>query len=73
MKLPGLVVSRCQSDPYMKEIILLHANRLSESLKCHTFDQVVSSLKVKRNFDMVFINLNDRARDARHLKRYVFS
>ena len=27
-----LVVSRCQSDLYMKEIILLHAIRLSQSI-----------------------------------------
>ena len=43
-----LVASRCQSDPYRKEIILLHAVRLSElsNLSVIYFDQVMSSLKV---------------------------
>ena len=43
----------------MKESTLLHAIRLSESLKCHIFDQVVSSLKLNGiNFDMICMNVN---------------
>ena len=69
-----LVVSRCHSDAYMKEIILLHAIRLSESINLsvmHLIKLCLLQMWSGIKYDKVRLNFNDLARDARHLKRYV--
>ena len=72
-----LVASRCQSDPYMEEIILLRAIRLSELSNLSVTHLIKLCLLQKFNkseikWDKVSINLNDHARDTRHLKMYAF-
>ena len=61
----------------MSELNFLHAIKLSESISLS--DIHLSKLRVLKNLIIsgikcgsVSINLNDPARDARHLKRYVF-
>ena len=62
----------------MKEIILLHAIRLSESINFSVIHLIKSHLCLLQMSsgvvcDTVRINLSDLTRDARPLKRYVFS
>ena len=73
-----LVAGRCQADPCMKEIILLHAIRLSEFSNLSVtylikFCLLQKLMKRGVKCDKVSINFNDPARDACHVKRDVFS
>ena len=73
-----LVASRCQADPYRKEIILLYAIRLSEFSNLSvtyliTFCLLLKLMESEIKCDKASINLNDPVRADRHLKRYVFS
>ena len=73
-----LVVSRCPSDPYTKEIILLHAITLSQTINLIVIHLIKLCLlemlsRIKCDKVRIRINLNDLTSNARHLKRYVFS
>ena len=69
--------SRWKADPYTEEIILVHAISLSEFISLSVIHLIklyllYNVMKSGVKCDKVSINLNDPARDARHLKRYVF-